>query len=375
MSDHEKPKRGRYAALTPADVWTLICSAMMILAFLLLIWIGAASGGAILSGAALPEGVSSPGALIALIPLAGGVGLILTLLGIVHPERKSVFSALTVIMGVLGIAYYLAFMTANGAYLIGSIRFTGAGFWIALISSLGLIGQMFAPRGRKAAAEDGAKTALGSAANAVGTAGKVITAPVRAALRPFAMGCMALAIGFGACAACAMFLPSSFQVILDIVRSAAVRSYVFVTEVSGRPVLKVVVYEADVSAIAIVQRDMGALSVLWGEGAEIRGTMRVSIGADIVTKEFGILNCAVQTETIQEYIGRAPLAGTAFDASAIRQEAYKAFNDEATKIALEQFWAKAREDMKNRFELWAVGLEVPDEPTLTRCPTTEESPK
>ncbi|CAG0988017.1 MAG: hypothetical protein IT322_06845 [Anaerolineae bacterium] len=365
--------RTTYSRFSAADGWLLVCSGGILLGFAALVWVGSASGlGLLIGGAALPTPVqNSP--LLFLIPLAGAVGLVTTLWGLLKPTRKGTAALLNFAAGLAALAYFVTFAVANMGYFIGTIRFTGVGFWVALMGSAGLIIQMIAPRGRKRKpVEAEPQTAAGrmaqGAAEVASAAGSMLTAPVRAAIRPFTTGCVALAFGFGACVACAVFLPSSFQAILDIVRNATVRSYVLVTEITGRPVLKVIVYEADVTAVAVVQRDMGALGALFGEGAEIRGKVRVNLGADLKAEQFGVLSCEIDAGSVQEFIGRAPLAGTAFDANAIRKAAYDAFKQEAAKQAIDQFWQKARSDMLNRFEIWAVDLAVPEAPTLTTCP-------
>jgi hypothetical protein len=150
---------------------------------------------------------------------------------------------------------------------------------------------------------------------------------------------------------------------------------VTVIEVTGSPALKVITYEADVTAVSTVQRDMGILGLLYGEGAEVRGKMRVSLGADLKTNQVGILSCAIDTDTLQTFVGRAPLAGTAFDQGDIERGAYNAFKVEAAKQAIDKYWAEARQRLQDNFLSWGLGLTVPEVPTLATCPSGASAPE
>lgn len=176
------------------------------------------------------------------------------------------------------------------------------------------------------------------------------------------------AIVFGSCGACYLFAPYAYQGLLATVRSAGVRTYVIVLGVTGNPALKVVTYDADVTATAQVQRDLGALSFLYGEGADVTGTVRISLGADLMHFQYGILACDVDTSSIRTSVGRAPLANSAFEREQIKQQAYELFEKVSAQQAIEKYWSLARSRLRSQFTTWALGLEIPEQPTLTTCP-------
>lgn len=178
-------------------------------------------------------------------------------------------------------------------------------------------------------------------------------------------------VGFGACA---IFAPLTFQSVLHTVQSAGLKTYTLVLGITGNPTLKVVTYEADVTANASVTRDMGVFSLLYGEGAQVVGTVRVALGADLKNNLFGVLSCDVNTSTVRTTENRAPLSGTAFDSQQIKQEAYKVFEHEAAQQAIASYWPEARKRLQGQFTTWALGVAVPEQPTLPECPSNLTAP-
>ena len=174
-------------------------------------------------------------------------------------------------------------------------------------------------------------------------------------------------------AACALLAPQTFQSMVKSAQSAGLSTYIWVLGATGNPALKLTTYEADVTATASVNRDMGVLSFIYGEGAQVTGTVRIALGADLKNNTFGVLSCDIDTKTIQTSEGHAPLAGSAFSSDEIKQAAYEAFKKEAANQAVTKFWADARKRLKDQFASWALGLDVPDQPTLTDCPTITSS--
>jgi len=168
--------------------------------------------------------------------------------------------------------------------------------------------------------------------------------------------------------ACAFFAPAAFQQTIRIAQSAGLKVYTLVLSVSGNAALKISIYESVVTAQTEVNRDTGLLSVLYGESAKIEGTMRVSLGADLMNNKYGVLNCDVDDRTVRIAESRAPLAQFAFDRSAIRQEAFVAFKNEGARQAIVQFWPEARKRLQAQVTSWALGVEIPEVPTLTECP-------
>jgi hypothetical protein len=175
-------------------------------------------------------------------------------------------------------------------------------------------------------------------------------------------------IAFAATAACALFIPITFQSIVNTIRNAGYQTYVLILETRGFEALRVVTYDVDVTAIGSVQRDMGVLGLAFGEGATVEGTVRVALGADLKNKQFGVLSCEVDTASVRTTIGRAPFAGSAFDSEQIEQEAYQVFKTSAATQAIQKYWNEARLRLENQFATWALGLEIPSAPTLTTCP-------
>ena len=188
-------------------------------------------------------------------------------------------------------------------------------------------------------------------------------------VRQFRLLLILLVLAFGSTAACALFAPLAFQNVINTIRNSGYDTYVLILGIRGEAALKVITYDVDVTAIGNVQREMGALGLIFGEGASVRGTVRVSLGADLKNKQFGVLSCDVDTSTIRTSVGRAPLAGQAFDSEQIEQQAYTAFKESAAKQAIEQYWVTAKAGLDKQFTTWALGLEVPRVPTLVTCPT------
>ncbi len=201
-----------------------------------------------------------------------------------------------------------------------------------------------------------------------------LLAPFALLRRQLAFALVAFALAFGSCAACALLAPISFQAVINSVRSAGLQAYALVLSITGNPALKLVTYEADVSARGQVQRAMGVLGLLYGEGAVVEGTVRVALGADLKNNGFGVLSCDIDTSTIRSSVGRAPLAGTAFDSEAIKQEAFAMFEAVSTTQALDKYWPEARRRLQNQFAVWALGLEIPERPTLIQCPLRAPAP-
>ncbi|MBX3066742.1 MAG: hypothetical protein KF726_27425 [Anaerolineae bacterium] len=176
------------------------------------------------------------------------------------------------------------------------------------------------------------------------------------------------AVAFGASAACALLIPSAFQSVVNTLRNAGYQTYVLILETRGSEALKVITYEVEVTAVGSVQRDLGLLGLAFGEGATVEGKVRVALGADLKSKQFGILSCEVDTDSVRTTVGRAPLAGSAYDPEKIEQEAYQLFKGTAAKQAIDKYWGEARTRLQGQFTTWALGLEVPAAPTMTTCP-------
>ncbi|MCS6869879.1 MAG: hypothetical protein RML95_03695 [Anaerolineae bacterium] len=195
-----------------------------------------------------------------------------------------------------------------------------------------------------------------------------LLAPFSWLWRQFRLVLILLVLTFGLCGATALFAPAFFEQLIKSAQSAGLSVYTFVFSVTGNPALKLIVYESVVSATVRVERDMGILSLLYGESATASGDVRVSLGADLQTNRVGVLSCEINTETLRTATGRALFAGAAFDSEQIKQAALRFFKEEAAKQALERYWSEVRERLRAQFISQFLGFEVPDQPTLTRCP-------
>ncbi len=178
-----------------------------------------------------------------------------------------------------------------------------------------------------------------------------------------------VALIFAGSAACAIFAPFTFQQMIRAAQSAGLKTYTVVLSVTGNPALKVITYDADVTTQTTITRDMGILGLIYGENAQITGTTRVSLGADLKNGQFGVLSCDVDTQTLRTVESRAPLAGSAFDSQQIKQEAYLAFEQQAAQQAIVKYWPEARRRLQSQVTSWALGVTIPEQPTLAACPS------
>ncbi len=182
-----------------------------------------------------------------------------------------------------------------------------------------------------------------------------------------------LVIIFGGCGACALFAPTFFQQTIQAAQSAGLKVYTVILGVTGNSALQIVTYQAQVVATTTVTRDMGALSFLYGENAQVTGTLIVALGADLKNNQFGVLSCDIDVSTLKTNEQRAPLAGNAFDPQQIKRDAYTAFETQAAQEALAKYWPQARQILQQQAVSWALGVKVPDQPTLTVCPSLTET--
>jgi len=172
----------------------------------------------------------------------------------------------------------------------------------------------------------------------------------------------------GLCMAASFAVPNFFNQLLQAARQAGYSVYTFVSQITGNPSLKLVTYEVVISAKVSVERDMGILALLYGERAEVTSEVRVALGADLQTRQTGVLSCEINTDTLRIEGRRALFAGAAFDPQQIRQAAFRFFKEEAARQALARHWTDARARLEEQFISRVLGFEVPEQPTLTTCP-------
>jgi hypothetical protein len=353
-----------------ADVWFAVSSLVILWAFVALPWLANTSALSFMRGfGQLPSTVNGQLSLLPAIGVAGLLAFALVAWGIARPQHKRIAGFVGLLVAALAWFYYITFINGN-ADAGAAIRYAGAGFWFALCGAAGLIIQAVAPRPRYVRQADG--TLLQSVPQ--NNAGRNLLfraalAPVNAALAPFRMGCALLALGFGLTAGCALFVPIAFQSILDTVRNTTLRSYVRILEVQGSEALKVITYETTVTANAVVTREIpGLLAFAFSESAELRGTVRIALGADLQNNKTGLLYCEIDTDSLQLFVGRAPFAGAAFDPKAIERIAFDNFKGQASEIAIRDHWPLAKERLRDNFIAWGLGFEVPEIPSITQCP-------
>ncbi|MFQ3535069.1 MAG: hypothetical protein SNJ58_04260 [Aggregatilineales bacterium] len=196
-----------------------------------------------------------------------------------------------------------------------------------------------------------------------------VFAPFSWLWRQFRLLLIILVLLLGLCGGMAVFVPTLFQQLVKTAQSAGLSAYTLVLVVTGNPALKLVVYETTVGATVRVERDIGILSLLYGESATAAGQVRVALGADLQTNQVGVLSCEIDVNTLRTAAGRALFAGAAFDSEQIKQAALRFFKEAAAQRAIEQHWALARDRLRQQFISQFLGFEVPDRPTLTACPT------
>jgi len=178
-----------------------------------------------------------------------------------------------------------------------------------------------------------------------------------------------LVIIVGSFGSCALFAPSFFSQMIKSVQSAGLSVYTVVLGVTGNPALKIVTYESDVTVQTTVSRDLGMLSFVYGESADIVGTVHVSLGSDLKNNQFGVLSCDLDVNSLRVSDSHALLAGVAFDPQQIKQAAYSALEKQASQQAIANYWPQARQGLTGQFSSWALGIKVPEIPTATDCPS------
>ncbi|PJF37015.1 MAG: hypothetical protein CUN49_02565 [Candidatus Thermofonsia Clade 1 bacterium] len=207
-------------------------------------------------------------------------------------------------------------------------------------------------------------------------AGKSNFNPLGCLLAPFAfvwrqlrLVILIVAIIFALCGASALFLPNFFNQLIKSAQSAGLSIYTLALSVTGNPSLKLITYETVVKATVRVERSIGILSLLYGESASATGEVRVALGADLQARQVGVLSCEINTETLRTSTDRALFASAAFDSEQIKQATFRFFKEEAARQAIKQHWSIARERLRAQFVSQVLGFEVPEQPTLTDCPT------
>jgi hypothetical protein len=178
----------------------------------------------------------------------------------------------------------------------------------------------------------------------------------------------------GGCVATAFFAPTFFQQTIRIAQNAGLSVYTLVLGVTGNPALQLATRKATVNLETSITRDMGIFGALYGESATVKGTVFVTLGADLKNGKFGVLSCEVDYNSVRSNESRALFAGSAFDQNAIKQQAYIAFSKQAAEQAIEKEWLTAKKDLEGQFVGWGLGVQVPAVPTLRDCPANLLTP-
>lgn len=130
-----------------ADFIALLCALAIGIAFLVMPWLSVL--GVSMTGLKLlPEAqatIQNDISSLWLIPLAAGVGGLAALWGLLDASARRMTAVATCLAGIVGLVYYGIFFV-NSQNSLDVTSFVGAGFWVALFASVGLVVQVFIPR-------------------------------------------------------------------------------------------------------------------------------------------------------------------------------------------------------------------------------------
>ncbi|GAB4544194.1 MAG: hypothetical protein OHK0023_00630 [Anaerolineae bacterium] len=172
------------------------------------------------------------------------------------------------------------------------------------------------------------------------------------------------------CAMCAWLLPATFESIMNTIRNASLSVYTYVVSITGNPTLKVIVYEVEAVMQGTVDRTVPfPLSMLYDQRAEVRGAVRVALGADLRTQQVGVLACEINPNSIEVRIGGSIFAGSA-DPEGMRRIAMQVLRDSAGQRAIERYWDVARQELQKQIPVSLGLVSLPEQPQLTQCPNT-----
>lgn len=123
-----------------ANLFTLVAALLLLVAFIFLPWFGDKP---VMNGARVfsdnlygtPGAIAAP--LIWLIPIASLLGIVLALWGILQPEHDRLAAFLAVAAGLLGLVYFVYFLATPAGRSDKAVP--GIGFWVSLVSLVGLM--------------------------------------------------------------------------------------------------------------------------------------------------------------------------------------------------------------------------------------------
>ncbi len=132
---------------SPADFVCLLCAIAIIVAFLFMPWLNtplSPTGLRLLTNAEQGNGYDV--SILFLVPVAGIVGGVAGLAGLMNSRFQSNMPGWAVVGGVIGLIYYGMYLFFNSQAQFDSAGLIGSGFWIALFGAIGLVVQVFIPR-------------------------------------------------------------------------------------------------------------------------------------------------------------------------------------------------------------------------------------
>lgn len=133
------------ARWTLGDLVRLGGAAALLLSFFILPW--ATTGDETvtawnLSTSAAPRPLMTQASATFLIGVAGVVGALFSIIGILSPRRRKVMAAVVLVAGILGALHYVLLLINNSQNIGATIEPLSIGFWVALIGALALIIQI-----------------------------------------------------------------------------------------------------------------------------------------------------------------------------------------------------------------------------------------
>ncbi len=146
-SANQAGSRGLFGFST-ADFLTLICAALMLIAFFMpwITWGDTTYSGMRLASGKPTEEYPFDVATLSLIPLVAIIGGGLALINILNPRYRSRSINLILVAGIVGLVPFVVFFAQNNQIEIDATGQASIGFWIALLATLGLVLQAFVPR-------------------------------------------------------------------------------------------------------------------------------------------------------------------------------------------------------------------------------------
>ncbi len=128
---------------TSANGLALVCAVVLLIAFLFMPWVGnklSANGARIMADNLYGTAGAEPAPWLWLVPLVAVAGVVVALWGTLQPEHGALTSGLALVLGLLNLGYYA--VALKQPLRSNPESGFGAGFWISLVVTVGLIVQI-----------------------------------------------------------------------------------------------------------------------------------------------------------------------------------------------------------------------------------------